>query len=386
MLFCSFAQQHASPALEIYGQIMTDAGYNFKQGNPDYFDAMRPTQLPAYKNEYGTDGNVFFSVRQSMLGFRVYYPTKYGELRAKFAFDMYGVGPNAGLTTFHMLYAYVEWWKMGIGYTWSQFCDFDVMPNIIEYWGPTGMSLCKNVIVCFIPVQGENRLSIALERPGASADQGIYQDRIELTDVKAKFSLPDLSAEFRMTRSWGYAELAGIVRRVAWEDQGNEPYDLSGSAIGWGFNLSSRLHLSKKDVFKGLFIIGEGIQNVMNDAPTDIAIKNDFDNPVAPVKGVALPLVSFSTYLDHQWSELFSSSIGYSAIFTGNTDGQADNAFRQGHYASVNLLCYPVKNLMAGVELQYIRRKNYNDGFTSDAPRVQFSFRYNFSHKFFSNK
>ena len=374
----AYGQEELS--MQIYGQVMADGGYNFNQMNPDYYDAMRPTQLPAYKNEYGTDGNVFFSVRQSMLGFKTILPTKSGDIKAKFAFDLFGVGPNKGQTTFHLLYAYVEWGKIGAGWTWSQFCDFDIFPAMVEYWGPVGMSLCKNVIISYIPLQGANRLSIALEKPGASADQGIYADRIELTDVKPKFSLPDLTAEFRMTRDWGYVELAGVVRRIKWEDMGNEPYDLSGQAIGWGFNLSSKLKIGKKDVFKGGFIGGKAIQNLMNDAPTDIGIENTFDDPDTPVKGVALPLISFSAYLDHFWSSKFSSMVGYSAIFTDNSDGQADDAFRQGHYASVNLLYYPLEILMAGVEVQWIRRINYNDGWATNATRIQLSVRYNFSY------
>lgn len=102
----SFAQENKNTTFEISGQIMTDIGYDFKQINPDYWDVMRPTQLPAYTNEYGTDGNMFFSVRQSMLGFKSYTQTKYGLLTTRFAFDLFGVGANAGQTTFHMLYAW----------------------------------------------------------------------------------------------------------------------------------------------------------------------------------------------------------------------------------------------------------------------------------------
>jgi len=375
----SVSQDVTGPELQIYGQLMTDGGYNFNQVNPDYWDVMRPTQLPSYKNEYGSDGNVFFSVRQSMLGFRFFLPTPQGELKAKFAFDMFGMGPNEGQTTFHMLYAYIEWWKIGVGWTWSQFCDHDIWPATVEYWGPNGMSLCKNIIVSFIPLQGANRLAIALERPGASADQGIYADRIELTDVAPKLSLPDLTAEFRMTRNWGYVKLAGVIKRLKWVDLGNEPYDLSGQAMGWGFNLSSNLKIGKKDVFKGGFIFGKAIQNLINDAPTDIAIKNTFDNPDAPVKGVALPVITFSAYLDHHWSSKFSSAIGCSAIFTDNTDGQAADAFRQGYYASTNLIYYPVPNLMAALEVLWIRRTNYNDGWATNATKIQVSFKYDFS-------
>src|SRR5262245_53754780 len=35
----------------IYGFAMLDAGYQFKQNHPDWFDVIRPTKLPAFPNE-----------------------------------------------------------------------------------------------------------------------------------------------------------------------------------------------------------------------------------------------------------------------------------------------------------------------------------------------
>jgi hypothetical protein len=221
-------------------------------------------------------------------------------------------------------------------------------------------------------------LALALERPGASADQGVYRDRIELGDVKPKFDLPDLTAEYRMTRDWGYVELAGVVRKIEWVDQGKEPYDFSGKAIGWGFNLSSTLKFGARTFFQGLAIAGKGIQNLMNDAPTDIGIKNDFGNTNAPLKGIALPLVSYSAYINHRWNDQFGSALGYSGITTYNTDGQMASAFHKGNYASANLLYYPVPSLTAGIELQWIRRENYSDGWKTTATKVQISCRYVF--------
>lgn len=375
-----WAQLEQESEFEIRGQIMADMGYNFNQVNPEWFDVMRPTQLPSYKNEYGTDGNVYFGVRQSMLDFRTSTPTKVGKLTTRFAFDMIGTGTDAGRTAFHMIYAYAELGKIGFGHNWSLFCDFDGYPNIIEYWGPSGMSLCKNVQLRFIPLNGDNRLAFALERPGASADQGVYNDRIEIQDVEPKFQYPDLTGEFRMTRGWGYVELAGALRHIAWVDMGNQPLDLGGEAIGWGVNLSTNLKLGEKDVFLGQFITGEGIQNMMNDAPADIALKNNPNDPNTPFKGVALPLYSYSAYLNHQWSKKFTSVIGYSSIVIDNTDGQLASAYRMGKYASTNFLYYPAPNLVAGIEFQWIERRNYNDGWKASATKVQFSMRYYFMH------
>ena len=377
-----FGQEKEKTRYDFYGQIMTDVGYNTGQVNPDYFDVMRPTQLPAWESQYGTDGNLSFGVRQSRLGFKSYIPTKLGELQTRFEFDLFGLGKNAGQTAFHLLYAYAELGMFGAGHHWSLFSDIDGFPNTLEFWGPVGMSLCKNVQFRFIPIDGKTRLAIALERPGASADEGIYTNRIELDDVEPRFNLPDLTAEFRETRDWGYVELAGALRKIEWVDLGTDHYDLSGKAIGWGFNLSSNLKLSENDLFRGQTVFGQGIENLMNDAPTDIGIENNFTNPVSPVKGVALPVSGFTIYIDHRWNEKFTSSAGISAVKIQNSNAQAENAFRSGKYASINLLYSPVPNLLAGAEIIWINRQNFNDGWSSSSTKIQVSVKYSFAESF----
>src|SRR5664279_2498607 len=59
-------------SLEIYGFAMTDIGFNFDQINPAWFDALRVTKLPVSKNQYGTNGNTYFSVRQTRFGVKGY--------------------------------------------------------------------------------------------------------------------------------------------------------------------------------------------------------------------------------------------------------------------------------------------------------------------------
>lgn len=82
-------------SLEIYGFAMMDAGYNFNQIHPDWFDVVRPTKLPSFKDEYGTDGNTYFSVRQSRLGVKGSFQTPLGELKTIFEFEMFGTGVDA---------------------------------------------------------------------------------------------------------------------------------------------------------------------------------------------------------------------------------------------------------------------------------------------------
>ena len=121
----------------------------------------------------------------------------------------------------------------------------------------------------------------------------------------------------------------------------------------------------------------------MNDADVDVGIETNLaaGDPRRPIVGKALPMFSFITYLDHYWNKRWSSSIGYSMMDIDNSNGQAADGYRRGHYASGNLLYYPVENALIGGEFIWGRRENFLDGFRSDDFRIQFSFKYNFSKK-----
>ena len=374
-----------NPRLEIYGYVMTDAIADFNQVNPDWFDVVRPTKLPAFRDEFGDDGNNWWSVRQTRFGAKAYWPTDLGELFTIFEWELFGVGVDAGQTTFRLRHAYGELGKFGAGQYWSPFMDIDVFPNSIEYWGPNGMVFFRNIQVRYMPIKGDSRITIALERPGASADQGRFEDRIELDNVRGRFPLPDLSAEGRLARKWGYVELAGLLRYMKWDDiLFEDEFDLDGDAMGWGLNLSSNVNLWKGAKLKLQAVVGEGIQNYMNDAPADVGIVLTPLNIRSPIEGDALGVLGLVAFVDIQWSRLFSSSFGYSRVDIDNTDGQADIAFKNGQYALVNVLYYPASNIMVGGEFQWGRRENAFDDFSSNDFRVQFSARFNYSLKFWT--
>jgi hypothetical protein len=372
--------------LELYGFAMLDMGYQAKQNDPQWFDVLRPTKLPAYANEYGKDGRWFSSVRQSRLGVKTYVPTDLGELFTVFEFEMFGVGADAGQTTIRLRHAYGELGQFGAGQYWSPFMDIDVFPNSVEYWGPNGMVFFRNVQVRWMPIKGDTRLTIALERPGASGDAGVYSEIAAVSDIRGRFPLPDVSAEYRWGRDWGYVEAAGILRYIKWDDLGMEAYDLAGDAIGWGINLSTGINVGESGRIHGQFVYGAGIQNYMNDATVDVGIKRVTTPPTDTTAVIdiaeALPMYGLVLFYDHNWSKEWSSTIGYSRLDMDNSDGQAPSAFKTGQYGLFNLLHYPAPGVMIGGELQWGQRANNSDGWTSDDFRVQFSFKYNFSRTF----
>jgi hypothetical protein len=376
-------QPQAQPTLEIYGFGQADAIADFKQNDPAWYDVNRPTKLPSSANQFGNDGHFYLSARQSRFGVSGELPTSSGPVKAQFEFDMFGVGGDAGNTTIRLRKAWGQWKQIGAGQTNSQFMDVDVFPNILDYWGPNGMLFFRNVQVFWEPRNDDKmQAAVAIEAPGASGDAGVYADRVELQNVKARFPMPDFTGHVRAKMKWGYVQGGGIVRRINYDDTlPTDQYDLSGHVTGWGLSISSNVKASSRDTLRLQYVYGHGIQNYFNDAPVDVGIKNNFSDPVTPVVGEALPVQGIVLFIDHNWSDRYSSSVGYSRVDITNSDGQAANAYKAGQYFVANLLTTPVKNVMMGGEFQWAHRENNSDGFKVDDVRLQFSFKYSFSYK-----
>jgi DcaP outer membrane protein len=311
-------------------------------------------------------------------------PTGFGDLKTIFEFELFGTGVDAGQTTFRLRHAYGELGHFGAGQTWSPFMDIDMFPNSLEYWGPSGMVFFRNIQARWAPIQNDKlRLIFAVERPGASADGGVYSDRVELQNVKPKFDLPDFSWQVRFMREWGHVQVAGIFRKISWVNTVPNPqFDIGRDVLGWGVNVTSNVNITKKDVGRFAFVYGDGIQNYMNDAPIDVGVKNTPSNPLRPIEGVPLPILGLVSFIDHNWNSHFSSSIGYSLVDISNSSGETPSDYHQGHYALTNLLYHPVPPVTVGGEFQYGRRVNFSDGFNVNDYRLQFSFKYDWKKGF----
>lgn len=381
-IFGPASAQEQPKGFEVYGFIKADVGYSFDQIDPDWIDVMRVTKLPAYKNEFAPAGKIYFSLRQTRLGFNSWSQTPLGQLKANFEFDLFGVGPDVAQTTFRFRKAYIELGRLTVGQTESLFSDVDVTPTTLDFGAPPSRAFLRSIQVRYM-VEAENfRWGLALEDPGAVSDEGIYANRIELENVKSDFKLPDLSVEYRRINKNGYIEAAGIVKMVSWENIVPTTIKLSGSEVGWGLNLSTMQRLTDKTLFKGQMVYGKGIQNHLTDSGPDIGIENNLGDPSTPVLGVALPVVGGLVFLEHSWNAQWSSTVGYSKIRVYNSDAQTANAFKAGNYATLNLLYHPFPGSYIGTELIWGDRNNYDDGFSSSALKLQFSVKYDIFHAF----
>jgi DcaP outer membrane protein len=361
---------------DVYGFAHFDYIQDFNRVDPAWAATLRSSKIPTTPGAYGADGQAILSARQSRLGASAMLPTDNGPVFAKFEFDMFGVGADAGQTTIRLRHAYGTWNGWLAGQTNTLFMDVDLFPNVVDYWGPTGMVFLRNPQLRFTKQMKDNVFAIAIEQPGNDADVGQLRDiDPTLGGVTSHSEVPDLTANFRVNKAWGHVQVAGIGRRLGYDTPGATDAKPKGTKTGGGVDLS--LVLNTKDKKNKLMlggVFGNGIANLMNDGGTDLAADGTLANPTAK----AVPLQGYIAYIDHQWNPKFSSSAGWSRTQVDNTTLQTDGAFKSADYASVNLLVYPTKNVFFGIEGLWGERQDKN-GAKGDDRRIQVSAHYSFS-------
>jgi hypothetical protein len=379
----------AAPALaddeksfEVYGFAQLDYIQDFKRVDPAWADTLRPSKIPTSEGQFGSDGEALMSVKQSRLGVQGTLPVSGHPLVAKFEFDLFGVGTDAGQTTIRPRHIYGQWGQFLAGQTNSLFMDIDVFPNTIDYWGPNGMVFLRNPQIRWTPLSGDTSLAIAIEKPSNDIDVGLVRelDPTLGANIQGDEKVPDLTAQFRFGGDWGHVSLAGIARRVGFETLNtpdNRPRD---HVTGWGVDLGTDINFGAKNKIILAAVYGEGIASYMNDGGVDMAPHG----VVGAITPKAVPMYGLVAYVDLYWSEKFSSSIGYSKNQVENTSLQTPDAYHSGEYASANLLYYPGEKMLIGIETLWGRRKDHN-GATGNDSRVQVSFKYSFSSKDFTS-
>jgi len=372
--------------LELYGFAQLDAIQDFKRVNPDWDATLRPSRIPTEKGEFGGNGQSIFSVRQSRLGAKATGILAGKPYEAKFEFDLFGTGVDAGQTTFRVRHMYAKWGQFLAGQTNTLFMDGDIFPNVIDYWGPTGMVFVRTPQLrwTFLDRNGWTA-AVALEHPSDDIDPGNIRliDENVAANIQGNEELPDLTAAVRYGGGWGHVRLAGILRKVGYDTRGTEDNEPDGKETGWGINATSAIKLGMATPRLGV-VYGRGIATYMNDGGMDLApaVSTVVEPPsiILVPRAEAVKLLGVSAYVDLQWSKKLSSAIGYSFTKVDNTNFQDPTAFHKGEYASVNLLWTPADPIMIGSELLWGKRTD-NDGDTGSDLRLQTSFKWSFSSK-----
>lgn len=353
--------------LEIYGFAQLDIIQDVKGVDPDWTGTLRSSKIPVAcpaDPGCGKIGETTFSIRGSRLGVKGFIPTAVGELKTQFEFDLFGLGRDAGKTTFHLAKAWAELGPVLVGQIYTLFMDVDVFPNTFNYWGPIGMTYLGNPQLRVTPFnRGGIKLAVALEEPATRVDSSSKG----FAGVSEMNRFPDLTVQFRLERDWGHLQAAGMLRLLGYHAPGVATGSPSGTLPGSGASVGAGIKTVGKDQILVQLNGGVGISNYINDFDCCSDVATD-----AAGRARAVPLVGWMLYYDHAWSDRWGSAVGWSGIYQSSTSGQGPSTFKLGQYASANLLFYPAKNVKTGFEVIYASRENQSHAYADDT-RFQLS-------------
>jgi hypothetical protein len=349
---------------------MLDAIYDFNRVNPAWVSSLRPSRILV--DSPLPEGESVLSIKQSRINFLGFIPTSAGELKTRFEFDLYGVGPDEGQTTMRVRHVYGEIGKFLFGQTNSVFMDGDIFPNTIEYWGPVGMVFLRTPQARYIPINKNGRtVAVAVESASTAVDSGKV-DQIDPTlGLRGRTQWPDFTAQYRQAGGRGHFQIAGILRSVGFESATSPTGEPEGQETGYGLSVGGTYKAFKRDKVYAQLTYGKGISNYMNDFGNDLG-------PTAALDAEALTSYAWVLYYEHPWNEKWVSSIGYSIHRQDNSSGQTADAGKKGSYFTVNALYTAVANTLLGVEVQWGEREN-KGGARGQDTRIQFSAKYNFN-------
>ena len=346
--------------LRIGGYAKTDFIYDLKPaGNVDSFiPATIPIPAPTSIN------NSTISVRATRLNLDFLVPTKSGD-SYRFFLEMDFFGTNA--TTPKLRHAYGQAKNFLVGQTFSNFMDPDAGADGLDYQGVNAWVSIRNPQFRYsLLVAEKTTFSISAEKPTSDVLFTTPEFNAEPNSPS-----PDGTLKLRREMEGGHVQLSALFRSVA----AFLPDGRHEAVFGWGFNFAGAQRLWGKNTVVYQAAYGNGIERYINDTSglgIDAAVSS-LQNPHIQ----ALPVVATYGSLQHFWSERVRSSAFYSFVQVQNTEAQPGLTYHQGNYTGGNLIWNPFGSLAVGGEFLYGWRDN-KDGSTGNAPRFQFSAKYNF--------
>lgn len=335
---------------KVGGYVKADLIHDFNPiGSPDYFDV---SKIPT---DGSTGQTTHFNLKETRMLLDVRTPAGKGEVRAYLETDFYGSGG-----TLRIRHAYVELHnKWLIGQTWSNFMDESIIPATLDFEKPAAYAFARHGIIRWKQKLSDHAyFALALEEPSANATA---------PPAAGKFysPLPDLTARYRLTRTWGHLQLSAFAALLQYRYSAGEEDNVGL----FGFNLSGQLNVGKKDYFIYQLVGGPGsgrMRGGLSAAP-------DASGQLQPLDDFG-----YTAGFCHYWSPKLSSLVVYNSGDVQNQAGQANSSLYKVDYIATNLVWQVAPNTIAGIEYLWGKRvdKSKADG---TANRLHFSVRHSFN-------
>jgi hypothetical protein len=350
--------------MRIGGYFKTDFIYDLKPaGNAEAFV---PASIPV--PQVATVNNATVSVRPTRLTLDFRIPsTRIGEVRFYLEGDLFGT--NA--TTPRMRHAYAQAANFLIGQTFSNFMDPDGFPDTLDFQGPNGMVNLRNPQLRYgFALSPRTTFYIALEKPSSDV-------LFKTSDFTSQPNAPSPDGTIRLRQEFngGHVQVSGIFRSISsFVVSGTE--EKQDSVFGWGVNFSSGFKTFGKDNIVFAVVGGHGVSRYIQDT-SGLGIDAEVTAPPdAHLR--ATPAVGVDAAYQHYWTKTLRSSAVFSYAAVQNTKVLPANPYNHSDYTAANLIWNPFSSsLHVGAEFLYGWQELQN-GSKGNAPRIQFSAKYNF--------
>ncbi|MEM1080751.1 MAG: DcaP family trimeric outer membrane transporter [Pseudomonadota bacterium] len=287
------------------------------------------------------------------------------ELAAYLEFDFLATpGGNERVSNSYvprMRHAFLRWNDWLVGQTWSTFMDVSTLPESVDFIGPAGStSFIRQPQIRY----SRNGFSIALENPETTVTPNGGGARIDTDDGV----VPDLAMNYRFSDDWGHVQVGGLLRQLAFEDQG---LGVDDTQYGWGLSLSGKFMLGRDDL-RWMVHHGDGMGryvglNFSNGAVID-------NNNQLEAIGTTGGFVAYR----HLWSEKWRSNAVISYLEVDNpVQFTGLNVSESNWSGQINLMYSPVKPLTFGIEY-LLAERDLETGQSGRLNRFQFTGKYAF--------
>jgi len=312
-------------------------------------------------------GDFLMHARQSRFNVLATTPSPVGDVKAFAEVDFFGTRGTDLITNGsspELRQAYGQVGGLLAGQAWSNFVDLDAMPESLDYVGPAGVTILRQVQVRYTGKILDSGVTygVSAENPFTDFTNGGAHT------VTTYEHMPDVTVALTDTGDWGHVSLRGVARDISVRD---ETSNTAESDFGYGVSLTSTLNTFDKDNLKFRLSYGDGIGRYIYD--------DAVSSKGAAYNGSTLETQSlWSGYAAYQlhWTDTLRSNLmgGYTAI---NNDtallGTGQNkTIWSGH---ANLIWEPAKAYKVGIEYMHGYRE-LDSGLSGTLDRVQTSFIY----------
>lgn len=293
--------------------------------------------------------------------------TPLAPLRLVFGTSFAQPAPGFG---FHPNHAYAQFGGLLFGFTDSAFMDPDATPFTLDFEGPNAIAYAKHAVLAYTfsflrRPNARLHLTVSIEQPLASVRASIgYENR---------FFTPDGVLALRFESRVGHLQIAGLVRGLGLQSAAGRD---NFYAFAYGGTLSGSLRLWRGANLVAGVVGGKGIGayiNDLGDIDTDALI--DADGHLSP-----LPVMSAYGGLTVHWTQILRSTLSYGYVILDDRSHQRElggDDFRRSHYAAINLICQPTKNMTFGIEGLFGERRTV-DGRDGQVFRGQATFAFSY--------